>query len=122
MLWPLGIYFILVVLLVAGMLALSHVLGQRHHDRLTAVPYESGIVSEGSARIRLSAKFYLVAMFFVIFDIEAIFIFAWAVVAREAGWAGFWEITIFIAILLAALAYLWRIGALEWGTMRRNME
>jgi NADH-quinone oxidoreductase subunit A len=122
MLWPLGIYFILVVLLVAGMLALSHVLGERHHDRWTAVPYESGIVSEGSARIRLSAKFYLVAMFFVIFDIEAIFIFAWAVVAREAGWAGFWEITIFIAILLAALAYLWRIGALEWGTMRRNME
>jgi NADH-quinone oxidoreductase subunit A len=61
-------------------------------------------------------------MFFVIFDIEAIFVFAWAVVAREAGWAGFWEITIFIAILLAALAYLWRIGALEWGTMRRNTE
>ena len=114
MAWPLLVYFALVVLIVAGMLAVSYVLGQRHHDRATATPYESGIVPEGTARVRLSAKFYLIAMFFVVFDIEAVFIFTWAIVARQAGWTGFWEIFVFIAILAAALVYLWRIRALDW--------
>jgi NADH-quinone oxidoreductase subunit A len=118
MLWPLCVYFAAVVLIVTGMLAVSYVLGSRHRDRATGAPYESGIVSEGSARVRLSAKFYLIAMFFVVFDVEAVFIFTWALVAREAGWTAFWEITVFIAILAAALVYLWRIRALEWGTGR----
>lgn len=117
-LWALGAYFVVVVLLVTAMLAVSYVLGQRHNDRATGSPYESGILSEGSARVRLSAKFYLVAMFFVIFDLEAVFIFAWAVAARELGWAGYREIFVFIAILVAALAYLWRLGALDWGPSR----
>jgi NADH-quinone oxidoreductase subunit A len=108
-----------VVVLVASMLALSHILGQRHMDRATSEPYESGIVSTGSARLRLSADFYLVAMFFVIFDLEAVFIFAWAIAFREVGWAGYTEILIFIGILIAALIYLWRQGALDWGTVRR---
>jgi NADH-quinone oxidoreductase subunit A len=114
MLWPLLVYFALVILIVVGMLAASYVLGERHHDRATATPYESGIVPEGTARVRLSAKFYLIAMFFVVFDLEAVFIFTWAIVAREAGWTGFWEILIFIVILAAALVYLWRIRALDW--------
>jgi NADH-quinone oxidoreductase subunit A len=114
MLWPLLVYFALVILIIVGMLAASYVLGERHHDRATATPYESGIVPEGTARVRLSAKFYLIAMFFVVFDIEAVFIFTWAIVAREAGWTGFWEILIFIVILAAALVYLWRIRALDW--------
>jgi NADH-quinone oxidoreductase subunit A len=122
MLWPLGVYFVSVVLVVAGMLGASYVLGQRHEDRATPAPYEAGIVSEGSARVRLSAKFYLIAMFFVIFDLEAVFIFAWAVVVREAGWAGFWEMTVFIGILATALVYLWRIGALDWNAIRRHTE
>jgi len=117
-LWPLGVYVALVAFLVAAMLGLSYVLGQRHHDHSTDFPYESGILSEGSARVRLSAKFYLVAMFFVIFDLEAIFIFAWAVAVRETGWAGYAEVCIFIFVLLAALGYLWRVGALEWGSGR----
>ncbi|MBV9157486.1 MAG: NADH-quinone oxidoreductase subunit A [Acidobacteriaceae bacterium] len=100
------------------MVGLSYVLGQRHHERSTDSPYESGIISEGSARVRLSAKFYLVAMFFVIFDLESIFIFAWAVAVRETGWTGYLEISIFIIVLLAALGYLWRVGALEWGSGR----
>jgi NADH-quinone oxidoreductase subunit A len=120
MLWPLLVYFALVISVVAGMLAASYVLGQRHQDRATGTPYEAGIVSEGTARVRLSAKFYLIAMFFVIFDIEAVFIFTWAVVVREAGWTGFWEILVFIAVLVAALMYLWRIGALEWEPARRS--
>lgn len=117
-LWPLVVYAALVAVLVAAMLGLSYVLGQRHHDRSTDFPYESGILSEGSARVRLSFKFYLVAMFFVIFDLEAIFIFAWAAAVREAGWKGYIEVSIFIAVLLAALAYLWRVGALDWGSGR----
>lgn len=117
-LWPLVVYAALVAVLVAAMLGLSYVLGQRHHDRSTDFPYESGILSEGSARVRLSFKFYLVAMFFVIFDLEAIFIFAWAVAVRETGWTGYIEVSIFIAVLLAALAYLWRVGALDWGSGR----
>jgi NADH:ubiquinone oxidoreductase subunit 3 (subunit A) len=67
----------------------------------------------------LSAKFYLVAMFFVIFDLEAIFIFAWAVAVRETGWAGYGVASTFIVVLLAALGYLWRVGVLEWGRFKR---
>jgi NADH-quinone oxidoreductase subunit A len=114
-LWPLAVYFGLVVLLVAGMIGVSYLLGQRHHDRATGFPYESGIVSEGSARVRFSIKYYLVAMFFVIFDLESIFIFAWAVAARELGWTAYWEILVFIVILAVTLVYLWRLGALDWG-------
>lgn len=121
-LWPLAVYAAIVAALVSAMLGLSYVLGQRHHDRSTDFPYESGILSEGSARVRLSAKFYLVAMFFVIFDLEAIFIFAWAVAVRETGWTGYIEVCIFIGILLVALAYLWRVGALDWGAEREKTK
>lgn len=121
-LWTMGVYFVVVLLLVATMLAISYVLGQRHNEHATGSPYESGIVSEGSARVRVSAKFYLIAMFFVIFDLEAVFIFAWAIAARELGWAGYSEILVFIAILVAALAYLWRLGALDWSPSRRTIR
>ena len=118
-LWALGVYFIAVVLLVAAMLAVSYVLGQRHNEPATGQPYESGILSEGSARVPVSVRFYLVAMFFVIFDLEAVFIFAWAIAARDLGWVGYGEILVFIAILFAALVYLWRLEALDWNPTRR---
>jgi len=114
-LWPLALYFAAVLVLAAAMIGISAILGQRHRDRATGEPYESGILSQGSAQLRLSAKYYLVAMFFVLFDLEAVFIFAWAIALRQLGWAGYIEILIFVAILLAALVYLWRIGALDWG-------
>jgi len=120
--WTLGAYFLLTLLLVTAILGVSYVLGQRHNEHATGQPYESGIVSEGSARVHFSAKFYLVAMFFVIFDLEAVFIFAWAIAARELGWMGYSEILSFIVILLAALAYLWRLGALDWGAIRRDIR
>jgi len=119
--WPLGVYIVLVGMLVMAMLSLSFVLGQRHQDRATGSPYESGIVSEGSARVRFSAKFYLIAMFFVIFDLEAVFLFAWAVAVRETGWAGYAEVLLFITVLLATLVYLWRVGALDWRQGSRRM-
>jgi NADH-quinone oxidoreductase subunit A len=110
-LWPLG---------VVGMLVISNFLGQRHQQPATNSPYESGIVSQGSARVRVSAKFYLVAMFFVIFDLEAVFLFGWAVAARELGWGGYVEMLIFAGVLLVTLGYLWRVGALDWGDVRRH--
>lgn len=119
LLWPALVYFAAVVIVVAGMLLLSYVLGERHRDPDTGKPYESGVASTGSARLRLSVKFYLVAMFFVIFDLESAFIVAWAICLRQAGWAGYLEIFVFIGILVAALAYLWREGALEWAPGRR---
>jgi NADH-quinone oxidoreductase subunit A len=118
-LWPLAIYLAIVLALVVAMLGLSFVLGQRHHERATDSPYESGILSQGSARVRLPAQFYLVAMFFVIFDLEAVFLFAWALAVREAGWPGYAVAFVFIAVLLATLVYLWRVGALDWRQGRR---
>jgi NADH-quinone oxidoreductase subunit A len=112
--WPLVVYFAAVILIVATMLSLSYVLGERHKEPATGSPFESGIVSEGSVHVRLSVKFYLVAMFFVVFDLEAVFIFLWAVVGRELGWAGYKEVLIFIGVLAATLAYVWRTGALDW--------
>ena len=118
--WPLAVYLVAVVLVIAAAIALSSVLGQRHNERATGEPFESGILPTGSGRLHFSAKFYLIAMFFVIFDLEAIFIFAWAVAAPELGWAGYIEILIFIAVLIAALIYLWRVGALDWGSHQRR--
>lgn len=115
-LWPLAVYSGVVLLIVVAMVGLSYVLGERHRDKATDEVYESGIVTTGTARLRISAKFYLVAMFFVIFDLEAIFIIAWALSVRELGWPGYIEILVFIGILIAALVYLWRIGALDWGS------
>jgi NADH-quinone oxidoreductase subunit A len=117
-LWPLAVYFVSAVSLVTAMIALSYILGQRHRERATGKPYESGIVSTGSTRVRFDIKFYLIAMFFVIFDVESVFIFAWAVAVREAGWAGYIEILFFIGVLSAILIYLWQRRALEWGTAR----
>lgn len=117
-LWPIVVYGSCVLAVVGVMIGASALLGQRRRDRSTGEPYESGIVPEGSARLRFTAQFYLVAMLFVIFDLEAVFIFAWAVATRSLGWTGFAAITVFVALLAVALVYLWRIGALDWGPSR----
>jgi NADH-quinone oxidoreductase subunit A len=114
MTWPLVAYFAFVVVLVGLVLFVSHLLGQRHSEPATGEPYEAGIVSEGSARVRFSVRYYLVAVFFVVFDLEAVFLFAWAGAARELGWAGYGEVLLFVGVLVAALVYLWKVGALDW--------
>lgn len=121
-LWPLVAYFAAVLVVVAVMVGGSYLLGERslRPSKATLQAFESGIVAAGSPALRFSVSFYLVAIFFVIFDIEAIFIFAWAIAFRESGWAGYVEILIFIAVLVAALVYLWRIGALDWRTARQK--
>jgi NADH-quinone oxidoreductase subunit A len=118
--WALSVYAIAVLVVVGGMLITSYLLGQRHNERATAEPYESGIVSTGSAELRFSARFYLVAMLFVIFDLEAAILFAWAVAVPETGWPAFIAVTIFVGILLAALFYEWREGALDLGPKPRS--
>lgn len=112
---PLAVHFAAVVGLTGALLVLSWLLGQRHRDRATAEPYESGIRTTGSARGRLSVEFYLVALLFVIFDLEVAFLFAWAVAARDLGWAGYAGLAVFVLILGVGLAYEWRRGALDWG-------
>jgi NADH-quinone oxidoreductase subunit A len=109
-----------VLVLVAGMLGLSYVLGERHRQKATGKPYESGIPPTGSARLRFDVKFYLIAMFFVVFDLEAVFLFAWAVAFRDLGWLGYAEVVVFVGVLLVALIYLWRVGALDWSPSRRR--
>ena len=120
--WPLAVYFIAVIVIVTAMMVLSSVLGQKHKDRTTGEPYESGIASTGTAQVRFDVRYYLIAMFFVIFDIEAIFIFAWSVSLRELGWAGYLEILIFIGVLIVVLIYLWRLGALDWANINKEIN
>lgn len=117
---PFVVYVVAVLVVVGGMLGISAVLGQKHSERATGEPYESGIVSTGSARVRLSVRFYLVAMLFVIFDLEVVFIIGWAIALREVGWAGYIGVVLFIGILVAALVYEWRTGALDWGSKPRR--
>jgi NADH-quinone oxidoreductase subunit A len=121
-LWPLAVYLAVVLFLVAAVLVVSYLLGQRHRERTTGEPYESGSPPTGSARLRFSVGFYLVAMFFVVFDVESIFLFAWAIAWRDVGWTGYIEVVIFVGILMAALVYLWRVGALDWRAAGRRQN
>jgi NADH-quinone oxidoreductase subunit A len=114
-LWPLVVYGAIVLSLVVLILGLSYVLGQRGNSRATGEPYEGGIVSAGGARIRFSSQFYMVAMLFVIFDVETIFIFAWAIAFPELGWYGYFGVLVFIVMLVVVLVYEWRNGALDFG-------
>jgi NADH-quinone oxidoreductase subunit A len=114
-LWPLLLFASIVVFLLSAILGLSFLLGQRHKDRATGQPYEGGIVQSGSARLRFSAQFYLVAMLFVIFDVEAVFIMLWALGFYELGWPGYAAVSVFIGQLVVVLIYEWGIGALDIG-------
>ena len=117
--WPLAVYFGMSLLLVITMLVLSWLLGQQRREQATNDPFESGIVSVGGSQVRISVEFYLIAIFFVIFDLETVFIFAWAIAFFELGWQGYFSMLVFIAILALALIYEWRSGALEWGNKTR---
>jgi len=116
----LAVYLVVVVVMAALLMVVTHLLGERHSQRGTGVPYESGMLPTGSARLRFPADFYLVAMFFVVFDVAAVFLFAWAVAARQLGWAGYAAILVFMVETVAGLAYLWKTGAFDWGARRRR--
>lgn len=118
----LGMYAAIALLLIGLLLFLAWFLGHKTRSRVKDEPYESGVVPTGSARLVEPVPFYLVAIFFIVFDVEAIFIVSWAVAWDLLGWAGFAQICFFITILFLGLIYLWKMGGLDWGpsAQRRN--
>ena len=113
--WPFLVYAVLAFGIAVIMIILSYLLGERHKEKTTDEPYESGIPPTGNARLRFSSHFYLIAMFFVIFDLDAAFVIAWAISFRELGLAGYLGILVFILLLMAVLVYELGIGALDFG-------
>jgi NADH-quinone oxidoreductase subunit A len=120
MLTPLQTYFpIGVVLLVAVgqaflLLTLANTLGPRRPSLVKSAPFECGSEPVGSARDRFGVKFYVVALLFIVFDIEAIFLYPWAVLFTELGWAGYVEMALFIFTVVVGLVYVWKKGVLDW--------
>jgi NADH-quinone oxidoreductase subunit A len=112
------LFLLLLIVLGAGFaavsIALSYVLGPRKPTPAKAAPYECGMPPVGDARERQSVKFYLVAMIFLLFDIELAFVYPWALALRELGWLGFAQLALFVLMLLFGYIYVWRKGALDW--------
>lgn len=111
---PLLIHFLIAMALAGVILVLSTAVGRHRPNRTKMQPYECGITPTGDARQPFTVKFYLVAMIFILFDVEAVFLYPWAYVYRDLGWFGFVEMLVYIAILLAGYVYLWKKGALDW--------
>jgi NADH-quinone oxidoreductase subunit A len=105
---------LLAMALAAGLLTVSYLLGKKVRNRVKDMPYESGITPTGDARSRFSVKFYLVAMLFILFDIEAIFLYPWVVVYRELKMVAFAEMLVFVILILSGFFYIWKKGALDW--------
>jgi NADH-quinone oxidoreductase subunit A len=112
--FPILLQILIAMAVAGGMLGGSYFLGKRVHSIVKGQPYECGIVPTGSARERFSVKYYLVAMVFILFDIEAVFLYPWAVVYRELKLFAFIEMLIFIALVLCGFFYIWKKGALDW--------
>ena len=112
--FPILVQALLAMALAAGLLSVSFLLGKRVRNRVKDMPYESGIVPTGDARQRFSVKFYLVAMLFILFDIEAIFLYPWVVVYRELKMFAFVEMLVFVVLILSGFFYIWKKGALDW--------
>ena len=111
---PLLIFVLIVLGLIGALVTLSFVLGPSKPFRRKLAPYESGIIPDTPAVGRLSVRFYLTAMLFIIFDVEAVFFYPWAVLLHQLKWFGLIEMLVFIGILLVALAHIWRKGGLDW--------
>ena len=112
--WPVLLQALIAMAVAAGMIGISYILGHKLRNRVKDIPYECGITPTGDARQRFSVKFYLVGMLFILFDIEAIFLYPWAVVYRELKLFAFFEMLIFIILVLAGFFYIWKKGALDW--------
>jgi NADH-quinone oxidoreductase subunit A len=112
--FPVLVQGLLAMAVAAGLLTVSFLLGKRVRNRAKDMPYESGMVPTGDARQRFSVKFYLVGMLFILFDIEAIFLYPWVVVYREFKVAAFVEMLIFVVLILSGFFYIWKKGALDW--------
>jgi NADH-quinone oxidoreductase subunit A len=118
--FSLTIYVVLILIFVASQLIIAVWLGEKKKTEEKLRPYESGIIPTGDARLRYPVPFYLVAIFFLIFDVEGAFIFAWAIAHGKLGWAGWLQISFFIVLLLLGLFYIWRKGGLDWGPLTQK--
>jgi NADH-quinone oxidoreductase subunit A len=121
--WEPGVFSLvgfglMITALIALLLFIASWLGEKTSNIEKLRPYESGIIPTGSARLRYPVPFYLVAIFFLLFDVEGAYIFAWAIAWEKLGWSGWLQITFFIGVLILGLAYIWRKGGLEWGATR----
>jgi NADH-quinone oxidoreductase subunit A len=112
--FPVLLQVLIAMAVAGGMIGVSWVLGKRVRNRIKDMPYESGIVPTGNARERFSVKFYLVGMLFILFDIEAIFLYPWVVVYRDLKLFGFVEMFIFFVLIFSGFFYIWKKGALDW--------
>lgn len=119
---PILIQLILAVGLAVILVVLSTLIGWRRKNKVKLAAYECGITPQGDAQSRFAVKFYLVAIVFILFDIEAVFLLPWAVVFRSLRWLGFVEMFVYIAIVLAGFAYIWQKGVLDWNTPERGEE
>jgi NADH-quinone oxidoreductase subunit A len=122
--FPVLLQAVIAMGLAAGLLTASYLLGKKVRNRIKDMPYESGIVPTGDARHRFSVKFYLVGMLFILFDIEAIFLYPWVVVyrdlSRNGSMFGFIEMLVFVALVLSGFFYIWKKGALDWAETGRS--
>ena len=112
--FPLALVFGLALVLGLVLMGLAQLLGPRRPSRVKLAPFECGSDPIGDARERFGVRFYVIALLFVVFDIEAVFIYPWAVLVRELGWTGYVTMAVFAATLVAGLAYVWKKGALDW--------
>ncbi len=111
---PLALLLGLGIVLSLAMVGVTRLMGPRATSEVKRAPFESGSVSVGTARERFSVKFYIVALLFIVFDVEAVFIYPWAVLLKELGWSAMISMGIFMSTLVVGLIYVWRKGALEW--------
>lgn len=109
-----GVYAAIVIFIAGFIVGISLLLGPRRYSKVKSMPYECGKDPIGDTRQRFSIKFYMIAILFIVFDIETVFLIPWAVIFESLSWAGFAEMAFFIAILGFGLLYLWKKGALEW--------
>jgi len=116
--FSLVIYGMMILALVTALLFIASWLGEKKTNPEKLRPYESGIIPTGSARLRYPVPFFLIAVFFLIFDVEGAYIFSWAISCNELGWSGLLQISFFIIMLLLGLVYIWRKGGLDWGPTR----
>src|SRR5579864_9298807 len=112
--FPVLVQIALAAIIAAALVGLSYFLGKKVKDLVKDTPYECGIAPTGSARERFSVKFYLVAIVFILFDIEAIFLYPWAVVYRELKMFAFVEMLLFVILIMSGFFYIWKKGALDW--------
>ena len=113
--FSLTIFGVLILVFIASQLFVAHWLGEKKKSKEKSRAYESGVIPTGTARLRYPVPFYMVAIFFLLFDVEAAFIFSWAIAYKELGWAGWLQISFFIIVLILGLIYIWNKGGLEWG-------